>query len=72
MPSAVSSFQPLTGPCHCGLEEVCSPLNLTLEQLEGNKTIHLPGNISLNQVWYPEPHPEAVEGEQDHLPSWKY
>jgi hypothetical protein len=53
MPSTVPAFQPLTGPCHCGLEEVCGTLNLTLEQVEGNKTIHLPGNITLNQVKNP-------------------
>jgi hypothetical protein len=57
MPSTVPAFQPLTGPCHCGLEEVCSNLNLTMEQLEGNKTIHLPGNITLNQVQKPKTSP---------------
>ena len=49
MPS-VSTFPPLAGPCHCGLEETCSPLNLTLQQVEGNTTIHLPTNITLTQA----------------------
>jgi hypothetical protein len=45
-----ASFPPLNGPCHCGLEEVCSPLNLTIKEVDWTNNIRLPGNITLTKV----------------------